>query len=268
MFSQIKDFYSENKKSTLWVYIILRLLVIVCLVFQVLHGNWDSVFLCFLTLVLFTLPYLIDRKLHISLPSVLESIILLFIFSAEILGEIQNFYGIFKYWDTILHTLNGFLCAAIGFSMIDILNQNDKLSINLSPIFVAIVAFCFSMTIGVLWEFFEFGADTIVRTDMQKDRIVSSFSSVSLHPEGKNIPVILNDIEKTVIYANDSNGNPVMTTINNGYLDLGIIDTMKDLLVNFIGAVVFSVIGLFYIKNRDKYKFAEHFIPKLRRKKA
>lgn len=267
-FKQIREFYRENKKSTFWVYITLRVLVIICLVLQLLQGNWDSVFLCVLTLILFTLPYLIDRRLYISLPNVLEAVILLFIFSAEILGEIQNFYGIFHYWDTILHTLNGFLCAAIGFSMIDILNQNEKLSFHLSPIFVAIVAFCFSMTIGVLWEFFEFGADTLLQTDMQKDRIVSSISSVALNPDEKNIPVKIEDIEKTMIYGNDAQGNAMVTTIQNGYLDIGIIDTMKDLLVNFIGALVFSILGLFYIKNRNKYKFAENFIPKLRRKKA
>lgn len=151
--------------------------------------------------------------------------------------------------------------------MVDILNQSKKVPIDLSPIFVAIVAFCFSMTVGVLWEFFEFGADTFIRTDMQKDRIVQSISSVSLHPEGKNIPIVLNDIEKTIIYSHNSDDELVETTIPNGYLDLGIIDTMKDLLVNFIGAFVFSVLGFLYIKNRDEHKFARNFIPKVKNKK-
>lgn len=262
MLRRIKNFYKENKKSTFTVYITLRLLVIVCMIFQILHANWDNVFLCILTLLLFLIPYWLDKTLKITLPNALEIIILLFIFSAEILGEIQNFYGIFHYWDTILHTLNGFLCAAIGFSLIDILNRSEKTHINLSPIFVALVAFCFSMTIGVLWEFFEFGADTFIQTDMQKDRIVSSIASVALEPEGKNTPVILKNIDKTVIYSKNDNQEPYITTIENGYLDIGIIDTMKDLIVNFIGAVTFSVIGFLYIKNRDDYKFVEFFIPK------
>lgn len=265
MLRRIKMFYNENKKSTFIVYITLRLLVIVCMVFQILHGNWDNVFLCVLTLFLFLIPYWLDKTLKITLPNALEIIILLFIFSAEILGEIQNFYGIFHYWDTILHTLNGFLCAAIGFSLIDILNRSERTHMNLSPIFVALVAFCFSMTIGVLWEFFEFGADTFVKTDMQKDRIVSSISSVTLEPEGKNIAVTLNDIDKTMIYSKDTNGNDIVTTIENGYLDIGINDTMKDLIVNFIGAVTFSIIGFLYIRNRDGYKFVELFIPKKKR---
>lgn len=262
-FKEIKTYYKKdtNKKSTLIIYLLLRVLVLLSMVLQIIHGNWSNVFLCILTLILFTIPYFINKKLNISLPSTLEIIILLFIFSAEILGEIQNFYGLFKHWDTILHTINGFLCAAIGFSLIDILNRNKKLPFNLSPIFVALVAFCFSMTIGVLWEFFEYGADTLIRTDMQKDTIVSSISTVTINPEKKNSVVKLDNIDKTIIYHYDNNGNLIETTIDGGYLDIGLNDTMEDLLVNFIGAIVFSFIGFLYIKNRDEYKFAERFIP-------
>lgn len=267
IFKEIKTFYKENKnkKSTLIIYLLLRFLVILSMILQVFHRNWSNVFLCILTLILFTIPYFVDKKLHISLPNTLEIIILLFIFSAEILGEIQNFYGIFKHWDTILHTINGFLCAAIGFSLIDILNKNKKLPVNLSPVFVALVAFCFSMTIGVLWEFFEYSADTLFRTDMQKDTIVSSISTVTINPENKNSVIKLDNIDKTIIYNYDTNGNLIETTINGGYLDIGLNDTMEDLLVNFIGAIMFSFIGLLYIKNRDEYKFAERFIPVMKK---
>lgn len=257
---KIKQFYKENKKSSLAWYLALRALVIVTMVLSFLRGDFASVFLCILTLILFLIPFWINKKLKIEIPNLLEIIIFLFIFSAEILGEIQNFYGIFKHWDTILHTLNGFLCAAIGFSLIDILNNSERFHIKLSPVFVSLVAFCFSMTIGVLWEFFEFGADQLLKYDMQKDRIVQTISTVELEPEGKNKPVVIDNIEKTVIYSTE-NGNTVETVITGGYLDIGIIDTMKDLIVNFVGAVVFSTIGYFYIHNRDKYKFAENFIP-------
>lgn len=250
----------QHKKRDITVYVALRILVIITLVAQTLRGNFENVFLCVLTLFLFTLPVFIERTLKVKLPNALETIILLFIFSAEILGEVQNFYGIFKHWDTILHTINGFLCAAIGFSLIDILNQSDKIHTNMSPIFVALVAFCFSMTVGVLWEFFEFGRDTVFHTDMQKDRLVTTISSVTLHEEKKNIPVILENIEKTEIYTRKDEED-MKTTIEGGYLDIGIRDTMKDLLVNLVGAVVFSMIGWLYIKDRDKYKFAEQFMP-------
>ena len=266
MFKDIREFYKNESKLTLAIYLFLRFLIIVCMVLEIIRGNWNNVFLCVLTLVLYLIPYLIDRKLNIDLPSTLDIIILLFIFSAEILGEIQNFYGIIPYWDTILHTINGFLCAAIGLSLIDILHRSKNIGINLSPIFVSIVAFCFSMTIGVLWEFFEYGFDKTLNLDMQKDSIVSSISSVSLNQDGKNIPVTISNINETQIYSTDKNNNLIKTTIPNGYLDIGLNDTMNDLLVNFIGAFVFSVLGFFYIKNRDKYSFLNNFIPKAKEK--
>lgn len=257
---------SEYKKKDITIYIVLRVLVIIVMITQIFRGNFENVFMCVLTLILFLIPVFIDRKLNIKLPDTLEKIILLFIFSAEILGEVQNFYGIFKNWDTILHTINGFLCAAIGFSMIDILNRSEKFHTKMKPIFVGLVAFCFSMTIGVLWEFFEYGMDNIIKTDMQKDRIVQSISSVEINPEGKNDPIVINNINKTVIYYTQKDGSIKEFTIDRGYLDIGIKDTMKDLLVNFIGALVYSFIGYFYIKGRDEYKFAEKFIPKRKTK--
>lgn len=253
-----------RKKTSTTVYVVLRALVIIIMILQFLRGNFENVFMCALTLVLFLIPIIIDKKLNIKLPNTLEIIIFLFIFSAEILGEVQNFYGIFKYWDTILHTINGFLCAAIGFSMIDILNRSNKFHTKMTPVFVALVAFCFSMTIGVLWEFFEYGMDKTLLTDMQKDRIVSTISSVTLNKEGKNEPVVIKNIDKIDIFSINKDGQELITTVNGGYLDVGINDTMKDLFVNFIGAVVFSVIGLLYIKNRDEYKFAEEFMPMMK----
>lgn len=251
----IKQKYKETKKTSLLIYLILRALVILCMVLQILRGDWNNAFLCLLSLILFTIPNFIESKLKITLPTALESIIYIFIFSAEILGEINNFYGTIPHWDTVLHTINGFLAAGVGFSLIDLLNENSK-NINLSPVFVAIIAFCFSMTIGVLWEFFEYGADIYMKTDMQKDRIVSYISSVELSPNKTNKAVAVNGIKSTVI--NTENGT---ITIDGGYLDIGIHDTMKDLIVNFIGAVGFSFIGYLYIKNREKYKLASYFIP-------
>ncbi len=194
-----------------------------------------------------------ERRLHIDVPNTLEVIILLFIFSAEILGEIQEYYLIFPFWDTMLHTLNGFLMAAIGIAMVDILNRSRKFKVRLSPAFVAVVAFCFSMTIGVLWEFFEYGMDCFFHMDMQKDPVISAVTSVMLTPEGRNAAVTV-PIESVVI-----NGEPWA-----GYLDIGLHDTMKDLLVNFVGAVLFSLIGMLYIMGRGKGKFAPKFIPRLK----
>jgi len=254
----------KNKpKLTIAVYLILRFLVILCLVAQSIHSNWNNVFLCLLTLVLFTLPDLVSDKFNITLPSGLEIIVYIFIFSSAILGEIQNFFGIFSHWDTMLHTLNGFLCAGVGFSLIDILNNDENLHISMTPEFVALVALCFSMTIGVCWEFFEFSADRYLGKDMQKDRIINKISSVKLNPEVKNEKIVINNINKTIIY---SDNDQTITVIDGGYLDIGLTDTMKDLFVNFLGAMAFSIAGYLYIKNRDNYHIIENFLPRLKSK--
>ena len=261
-----EDLFENYSKRNVTVYLILRILVVITLIRQVFLGNWNNVFLCVLTLGLFLVPVLIDKKFNIQLPDALQIIILLFIYSAEILGEINEFYLVIKHWDTILHTLNGFLCAAIGFSLIDILNRKEFFHATMSALFVALVAFCFSMTIGVLWEFFEYGMDTVFLKDMQKDTVLTTISTVNLEPNGKNVPVTLKNITNTVIESIDENGNKIQTLIEGGYLDIGIHDTMKDLIVNFIGAITFSIIGLLYIKNTEEYKFAENFIPVMRKK--
>ena len=250
----------KQKKGLATLYIILRILVVAVLIAQFLNGNFENVFLCVLTLVLFLVPTFIERKIHIDLPDTLEVIILLFIFAAEILGEIRAYYIYFPYWDTMLHTLNGFLCAAIGFSLVDIMNRSDRFSITLSPLFLAIVAFCFSMTIGVLWEFFEWAMDCFFLLDMQKDSVLTAISSVMLDPNGGNVPTAIKGITDVIVVTADGTQHALGL---GGYLDVGIMDTMKDLFVNFIGAVIFSVIGFFYVKSRGKGRFASRFIPQV-----
>src|SRR5699024_9626016 len=181
-----KAMYMELRehRSSFIVYFVLRFLVIVMMVLQLLNRNYENVFLCVLTLVLLVAPSFVQVTFKVELPTTLEIIILVFIFAAEILGEISEFYLMFPFWDTVLHTLNGFLAAAIGFSLVDLLNRSEKMVFNLSPLFTAIVAFCFSMTIGVLWEFFEFGMDQIIGYDMQKDTVIHTIRSVMLDPAG------------------------------------------------------------------------------------
>lgn len=246
----------REHKSSFIVYVVLRALIIVMMVLQIFNRNFENVFLCALSLLLLIVPSLIQVNLKIELPSGLEIILLLFIFAAEILGEIQAYYVKIPVWDTILHTTNGFIMAAIGFSLVDILNRNEKFTFRLSPVFVSIVAFCFSMTIGVIWEFFEYGMDRFMGLDMQKDTIVHSISSVMLDPLGANHPEAIHNITEVVVNGKDLGLG--------GYLDIGLIDTMNDLFVNFIGAVVFSIIGYFYIKNRGKGKFANRLIPRMK----
>lgn len=183
----------ENKKLVYTVYFVLRLSVVGMLIAQFFNQNYENMLLCVLTLVLFMLPSAFERRLHIDLPDTLEIIILLFIYAAEILGEISDYYIEFPFWDTMLHTMNGFLCAAIGFALVDILNREEKVSLHLSPFFMAVVAFCFSMTIGVLWEFFEFSMDQFMLFDMQKDTIINTISTVNLDPNHGTTAVVIKE---------------------------------------------------------------------------
>lgn len=259
----IKLAYKETKRSSLLVYLILRGLVIVCMILQLIHGSISNALLCLLSLALLLLPMIIQRRFEITLPNSLEITIYLFIFSAEILGEINNFYHLIPYWDTILHTLNGFLATAVGFSLVDLLNDNSN-NFNLSPIYLCLVAFSFSMTIGVLWEFFEYGADKYLHLDMQKDEIINKISTTELTKEENNKSVKIEDINKTIIY--DKN-NKELAIIDNGYLDIGLNDTMKDLFVNLIGAIIFCFFGYFYLTKKNNNNFVENFIPKKGKRK-
>lgn len=247
----------KARKNRTKIQIVLTLIVVFSVIRQFFLGNYHNMFLGILTLILFMVPQFLDKKLSVTIPVGLETVILIFIFSAEILGEINAFYVKIPIWDSILHTTNGFLMAAIGFALIDLFNRSEKFSIKMSPYFVAFFAFCFSMTVGVLWEFFEFSMDQFFGLDMQKDWIVTAINSVKLNPTGANVPIHV-DVQSVVINGEQWNLG--------GYLDIGLIDTMKDLIVNFIGAVVFSVIGILYLKNRERGKLAASLIPQVRNK--
>ena len=249
-----------NKRKTI-LYVVLLILVISVMTASFISKNYNNAFMCILTLILFLIPTIIERRLNIELPTALECLIIIFIFSAEILGEVSGYYIKIPFWDSLLHTLNGFIMAAIGFSMIDILNSSPKLHFDMSPIFVAFVSFCFSMTIGVLWEFFEYGMDIFAHTDMQKDMIIEAISSVYINPDMANEAIIISEIPKTIIEGS-VNGVATNTIIKSGYLDIGLHDTMGDLIVNCIGALTFSVAGILYIKGRGR--LAKNFIPQLK----
>ena len=139
---KIKKIIKESSKKTLAVYLIIRILILTCLILQIIHKNWSNAFLCLLTLILITLPFVIEKTFKLKLPTLLETIIIIFIFSAEILGEINNFFNIFKHWDTMLHTINGFICAGVGFSLVELLHKNSK-KIKLSPSYLLLVSFTF-----------------------------------------------------------------------------------------------------------------------------
>lgn len=246
----------KRDKKAFAVFVIARTLIILVLIRSIMIGQWESCMISILALILLLIPPFVEKNFKIDLPTALEILVYIFVFCAEILGEIECYYVKYTIWDDMLHTVNGFMFAAFGFCLVDILNTNKKFRFELSAGFLAVVAFCFSMTIGVFWEFVEFGVDNTIRFDMQKDTLLTEFQSVTLDETNSNIAIKVNDIEKTVIYTADGE-----VIIDGGYLDVGLYDTTLDLFVNFIGATVFSIIGYFYVKYRGKGKIAASFIP-------
>ena len=255
MKKKINKSIEHKKKFNLktFIYIALRVSVIICMLRQIQLGNIMNAALCIFTLILFSITIFMEHKLNIDFPDLLEITVWLFIFSAEILGEINEFYIHFENWDLILHTTNGFIMAGIGYSLVELLNKNENIHVTLSPIYVAIVSICFSMTIGVFWEFFEYSVDKYLHKDMQKDTVINTIYSVTLHNDGKNEVVEL-PIESVVINGQD------WTKQYGGYIDIGLHDTMEDLFVNFVGAVIFSIFGYLYTIGKGKY--AKNFILK------
>ncbi len=243
----------RKSRATLITYAVIRLLIIAVMIRSITAGNSENVFTCLLSLFLLYLPSIIERKLEMRLPTALEITVVVFIFASEILGEIACFYVTVPFWDKAMHTVSGFIYAAVGYSMADILNRDHRISFQLSPVFLAVVAFCFSMTIGALWEIFEFSVDTLFQKDMQKDTVLHEITSVALDPTRSNIPITISGIRDTVV-----NGQSLGL---GGYLDIGLHDTMQDLIVNMIGALVFSVGGFFQQKRKKRSKMAEYFAP-------
>lgn len=250
---------AKEKPGVFWTYLVLRLIVLGTLVRSVMRGDAESVFICLLVLFIFTLPHLIERRFDIDIPSALEVIIFLFVFAAEIMGELGCYFIRYPHWDTLLHTTSGFLWAALGFSLADLLNRSERVKVQLSPFYIALMAFCFSMTVGVIWEFIEFAADRILLLDMQKDTVIHTISSVALDTTNSNTPVVIGGITDVSV-----NGQSLGL---GGYLDIGLYDTMEDLFVNFVGAVVFSVIGYREEKSEKRW-LTEKLLPHRRHRAA
>lgn len=246
----------QTERSAVVVYYVLRLIVLAVLIRSILRGDFEGTFTCLLVLFVFTLPTFIEERTQIEFPSLLEIIILCHVFAAEILGELACYYVRWAHWDTLLHTVWGFLCAALGFSLVSILNRDGRIRFQLSPLYLALTAFCFSMTVGVLWEFVEFAIDRLFLADMQKDTILHTISSVALDPTNSNKSIVVSGIESMSLNGQDLGLG--------GYLDIGLYDTMEDLFVNFVGAVVFSVIGYVDAKNPGRSRLAPKLIPYVR----
>ena len=185
-------------------------------------------------LALYLVPFFVKYMFKINFPTLLEVIYYLFIFASLILGEVFAFYGPFPWWDVVLHYLSGFVLAGIGLSLAQIMSKNKS-----GKFFALLFAFCFSVTLGTAWECIEFSFDMALRTDAQKDAHIRNISTITMQRDGGNQPVRVDDIINTNI--NLASGETI--TVDEGYLDIGLMDTMKDTFVNIAGALTFVAFG-------------------------
>ena len=248
----VKDYFKEKNKFALFVFLIIWSLTFIAFINTIIIGDWVKIGLSFAALMFYLIPSFVSCRFKLCLPATLEITFYLFVFASLVLGEIFAFYGPFPFWDIILHLLSGFVIASIGLSIVKIINKGEK-----SRLFTLLFAFCFSMTLGTMWECLEFTFDMTARTDAQKDAHVRQISTITLQRDGGNRPVRLDNIEKTDIYLQ----NGEIITIDEGFLDIGIMDTMKDILVNMAGATLFCIMGVSYLKNSKKDTIVKKFIP-------
>jgi uncharacterized membrane protein YjdF len=187
--------------------------ILVTLFYSLMTRNHDTAFISLAALFLLMLPLVLSRRIGIEIPRGMQFIIAIFIYASLFLGEIRQYYVRYPYWDLLLHMISGFLIGAIGFSLVDLLNKSDKVSLSMSPVLTSLFACCFAVTIGCLWEIFEFVMDQAFGFNMQKD-----------------------------------------TLLADGGTDIGLIDTMEDLIVDVLGALLSSLLGFFYLKKGEFYK--------------
>ncbi len=254
------ELYAKIRKNRISfaIYTLLQIITVAVIVITATNRNWSGTFTGVLALILFLLPAFVEKSFRIELPTTLEIIVILFVFCAEILGEIGMYYTKYPFWDNMLHCTSGFIFAAFGFSLVDICNRDRRMGIRLSPFFLSLVACCFSLAVGVVWEFFEFGMDILVHTDMQKDFLLGSISTGTVSPNGQTA-VFIQNIQSTTVTLADGTTHTFA-----GYLDIGLMDTMKDLIIDAIGALLFSILGYFYVRHRGKKgKLAKQFIPQV-----
>lgn len=256
IFSKLKILILNNKAKCI-LHGVLKAHTLFCLVWTLIDRNW----LCFgysiITLLLFMLPTLCQIILKIELPFSLEAVVMLFIWAAMVLGDVYDWYVVFPHWDTLLHTVTGFVAAAVGMGLVNVMNKDDKFALKLSPLFVAIFCFSVSMMVGAMWELFEYCIDLSGITNMQKDTLFDAVKYSAMGINGETVSGTVKDIaEMQFILKDGTLCKPGLA----GYMDMGLIDSIEDMFVNFIGALVFAVIAYLYVKKGGKNKVLNSFI--------
>lgn len=123
---------------------------------------------CILGLIVMALPSFLEKKLSFTMPNKMYLLFFLFLYCAIYLGEVRRFYYIVPHWDTILHCFSGGMLGVLGYLVVAFFNENQRLRVDLSPLFVALFAFSFAVALGAIWEIYEFAGDGLFGLNMQK----------------------------------------------------------------------------------------------------
>ncbi len=187
-----------------------------------IHERSDYILMllqCALGLLVIGLPSFLERKWSFAIPNYMSILYFIFLFCAIYLGEVRNFYYLVPHWDTILHAFSGAMLGAFGFTLVNILNDSERVSVDLSPAFVALFAFCFALASGAVWEIYEFAGDGIFGLNMQKFRLADGTELIG---------------------------------------HLAVCDTMKDIIIDALSAAAVSVIGYLLLLGKRKFKNKEN----------
>ena len=158
------------KENVIYTWVSWALVGIVALEWLLLFlkQSWLSLFLVTIIMVTLISPTLFRRKFDVEIPVEFHITAVIFIFASLYLGEIQSFYQRFWWWDIALHTTAGLLMGIVGFLLVYLLNASTRIELHLTPGFISMFAFLFAVTIGTVWEIFEFSMDMFFSLNMQK----------------------------------------------------------------------------------------------------
>jgi hypothetical protein len=206
----------KSGKLNFYLFLVLRITLVLAIPLSLWERNWIFVFLSSVTFLLTFIPSFIEKRYKINIPSEIEIVVVLFIYAGIFLGDMRGFYNDFWWWDSLLHLIGGIGLGFLGFLILYYFYKTGKFQA--SPKVIVLFAFCFALSIGALWEIFEFLVDIFFGSNMQK---------------AKGLEVIYG-------YCNTS---------------LGVLDTMLDLILDAIGALIASLAGYFYLKNGESFLF-------------
>ena len=240
-----------GSRALIFLLILLHGITLAFLVRSLVAGRWGHVGLCVLCITLYSLPALLGLVFRASIPPLLYGIAACFAAAANLGGEVSGFYLRLPFWDSALHFIWGVLAAVIGYSMPDLLSRKEGVSRALPKAAAVLLSVSFSMLIAVFWEFVEFAVDLWFHTDMQKDCWIYSIYSVFLQPEGLNQAQQV-DISNVIV-----NGESWPA-----YLDIGLRDTMFDLLWTFIGAIPGAALVLTDFRRTGRSRILGSLLPR------